>query len=184
MIVFARLYAGTLALVFPLYIKDNGMLKRLSLLLFDLDGTLLDSETALAVGFNRALAQFGVANDIADTTSYYRAWADIQREDFARYLMGEEEFDANRLERTVSLLHLMSGIEPEIYEAQEFLTVLQAEAQAAWMPFEEVSGFFERLHQWHPHVQVAALSNGSKRTEQAKLDAIGLGHMRLLPLSS
>lgn len=155
------------------------MLDRARLLLFDLDGTLLDTETSIALGFNRALAHFGVADDIADTTSCYRAWADLQREDFERYLRGEQAFDSNRLHRTASLLHLMCGVEPELHEAQEFLQVLQDETRKAWLPCADVNGFFDHLSDWYPHLNVAVISNGSKATEQAKLETIGLHDMPL-----
>lgn len=155
------------------------MLDRARLILFDLDGTLLDSDTSIALGFNRALAHFGVANDIADTTSYYRAWSDLQREDFERYLRGEQAFDENRIYRTTSLLHLMSGVQPEPHEAQEFLQVLQDETRKAWLPCSDVNGFFDHLSSWYPHLDVAVISNGSRATEQVKLDAIGLHDMPL-----
>lgn len=155
------------------------MLDRARLLLFDLDGTLLDASTSIALGFNRALARFGVANDIADTTSYYRAWADIQREDFEGYLRGEQEFDQYRMERTSSLLHLMSGVSPEEHEVQEFLEVFQQETSRAWLPCGDVDGFFAHLADWYPHLEVAVISNGSQASEQAKLDAIGLNDMPL-----
>lgn len=150
-----------------------------NLLLFDLDGTLLDSETATLVGFNRAVIEFGFMGELYDSKSYYQAWADIQREDFQRYLAGEQVFDENRLYRTSSLLHLMTGQVQSADKAQRFLETLQSETRKAWAAFAEVDQFFERLGQRFPHLQVAVLSNGSQLTEQKKLDAIGLHDMPL-----
>ena len=59
--------------------RDTGyLLDQANLVLFDLDGTLLDSDTATAVGFNRAVREFGFEGETADTQSFYQAWADIQ----------------------------------------------------------------------------------------------------------
>lgn len=150
------------------------LLERANLVLFDLDGTLLDYDTATAVGFNRAVREFVSIGGLADTQSYFQAWADIQREDFQRYLVGEQAFDENRLYRTSSLLHLMTGREPSAECAQGFLAAFQEETSRAWAPFPEVDSFFERLGERFGHLQVAVISNGSLLTERKKLEAIGL----------
>ncbi|WP_237242604.1 HAD family hydrolase [Rothia nasimurium] len=160
--------------------RDTGhLLAQANLVLFDLDGTLLDNDTATAVGFNRAVRDFGFEGEIEDTQSYFQAWADIQREDFQRYLAGEQVFDENRLFRTSSLLHLMTGEQQRADRAQKFLMTLQDETRKAWSPFAEVDRFFEELGQRYGHLQVAVISNGSQLTEQKKLDAIGLHDMPL-----
>ena len=161
--------------------RDTGyLLGQANLVLFDLESTLLDSDTATAVGFNRAVREFGFEGEIDDTQSYFQAWADIQREDFQRYLAGEQVFDENCLFRTSSLLHLMTGEQQSADRAQKFLATLQEETRKAWAPFAEVDWFFEELGHRFGHLQVAVLSNGPQLTEQKKLDTIGLYDMPLL----
>lgn len=150
------------------------LLNRVSLVLLDVDGTLLDSETSTAIGFSRAVQELGFEGGIADSRPYYQAWADLQREDFHRYLMGEQKFDEHRLHRTQSLLHLMTGEEQSSEVALSFLDTFQKETCLAWLPFDEVESCLAEMQDTFPHVKIVVASNGHQDIERQKLKALGL----------
>ncbi|MFW0111946.1 HAD family hydrolase [Rothia sp. P5766] len=158
----------------------SSLLRRARLLLVDIEGTLLDSETATSLGFYRALQRYGFRGDFAESQALYRVWSDIQREDFQLYLAGEQAFDQHYYQRIASMLNLMTGTAHSQERAEGFLGCFEAHRRQAWVAFDDVEGFMRGLDLYSSHLQVVAVTNGSQALEQAKLDTLGLSDLPLL----
>lgn len=158
----------------------SSLLSRARLLLIDIEGTLLDSETATSLGFYRAVQRYGFQGDLAESQAFYRVWSDIQREDFQLYLAGEQAFDQHYYQRIASMLNLMTGNPHSQEQAEDFLGCFEVHRREAWVAFADVQGFMRGLDLYGSHLQVVAVTNGAQAVEQAKLDALGLSHLPLL----
>lgn len=157
----------------------SSLLRRARLLLIDIEGTLLDSETATSLGFYRAVQKYGFRGGLSESQTFYRVWSDIQREDFQLYLAGEHDFDQHYYQRIASMLNLMTGKSHSQKDAEEFLNCFQMHRQEAWVAFADVAGFIRGLNMHGPNLQVVAVTNGSQDAERAKLDSLGLSDVPL-----
>lgn len=161
-------------------VLKSSLLKRARLLLVDIEGTLLDSDTATSLGFYRAVQTYGFRGGLAESQTFYRVWSDIQREDFQLYLAGEQGFDQHYYLRIASLLNLMVGAPHTEEDAENFLDCFQTRRREAWVAYTDVAGFMRGLNTHCPNLQVVAVTNGAQSVEQAKLDTLGLSGLPLL----
>lgn len=134
--------------------------------LFDLDDTLLDDERATRSGLDRLLARCPGADRVAAS----RAWDDVCREHFPRYVAGELTFDESRAARIRAWADRMEiTVEPGT-ELTWFGTY-RAGYEAGWAAFSDVAACLRDLD----GMPLGVVTNGDGDQQRAKLAAIGLG---------
>ena len=144
------------------------------LVLFDLDGTLVDHESAAAEGVEQWLIGNGWA-EAASIAGLVRDWDAIAERHFAGYRARLTTFQGQRRLRLREFLPRV-GVDasgwPDERLDDVFKTYLVA-YEAAWQSFPDAKPCLGALR----HIaQVAVLSNGDQGQQEEKLSRTGLGH--------
>ncbi|MEV7012314.1 HAD family hydrolase [Streptosporangium sp. NPDC051022] len=142
-------------------------------LLFDLDGTLVDHDTAAATAFTTALETVPGASGV-DHEAARRRWAELERHAMDRYLAGELTFTGQRRLRITTLvaeLGLGTWAEPE---ADAWFAGYLRHYEAAWRVFPDVPASLGALAEEHPGLRLGVLTNGESGQQRDKLRRVGL----------
>jgi SAM-dependent methyltransferase len=144
---------------------NDDMADTLDVVLFDLDDTLLNAETAWRAGVERVLLRCPQAHQ-QDAMS---AWEDAFNEHFPRYLSGELTFEQCRTARIRTWARLTGVSVPSGTELQWFGDYL-AGYSAHWKAFEDVAACLAALD----GLRLGVLTNGEGQQQRAKVAALGL----------
>ena len=132
-------------------------------LLFDLDGTLLDHDSAAATAITRSLPG-------TDPSRVTGRWAELEHEAMDRYLSGELTFNQQRRMRITTLAtELGLGTWDTAHADTWFTEYLKHYQKAAWSAYPDVRPALDRLP-----LPKGVLTNGDNRQQQAKLRHLGL----------
>ncbi|MEV6980048.1 HAD family hydrolase [Sphaerisporangium sp. NPDC051017] len=143
-------------------------------LLFDLDGTLIDHDTAASLALAETLATTSDVPSDLDRDHAARRWKELERHAMDRYAAGELTFLGQRRLRIVSLAaELGLGAWDDTRAEAWFATYLR-HYEAAWRLFPDVRPVLDVLIERHPRVRLGVLTNGDSQQQRHKLRDIGL----------
>jgi putative hydrolase of the HAD superfamily len=131
-------------------------------LLFDLDGTLLDHESASAIAATRSLSG-------SDPAYVIRRWAELEHEVMDRYFAGELTFTEQRRVRIITLAGELGLGTWDTVTADDWFTGYLQHYRAAWRLYPDVRPAIQRL----PY-RLGVLTNGDAEQQRAKLRHLGL----------
>lgn len=156
----------------------------LQAVLFDLDGTLMDHETARAAGLEAHLNGWHPGLAVDELAFLEREWRRLEALHYEEYVRGECTFAEQRRLR-VRGMHAPLGREP----AQELATDAWFDAylrhyRAAWRAFDDVLPTLAALASAYPTAALGVVTNGEGSPQRTKLAAIGLGERFKLVLAS
>lgn len=142
-------------------------------LLFDLDGTLLDHDTAAEVALIKALQRMPGLHDV-DLADARRRWKRIEELAMGRYLAGEITFTGQRRLR-VTLLATELGLGTwDSPRADAWFAGYLHHYESAWRIYPDVRPGLDTLAEQHPHLRLGVLTNGDADQQRKKLLHVGL----------
>ena len=137
------------------------------MIFFDLDGTLLDDETAVARGLDALHARYGATIGV-EREALGHVWLELLDRYFPRFLAGEMSMDDQRRARMRDLFHAGKSLDDEQCDAA-FAVYLDA-YERGWSLYPDVSA---ALAQLSDH-RLGVISNGNNEQQLKKLDCTGL----------
>ena len=141
--------------------------------LFDLDGTLVDHESAAATALTRALRTITEIREV-DLTWARRRWRELEKQVFAEYLSGRVTFVQQRRLRVTGLVNdLGLGGWDETRTDAWFTTYLR-HYEAAWRVYDDVVPALAALAADNPRMRLGVLTNGDADQQRQKLRYVGL----------
>lgn len=144
------------------------MLVRPAAIIFDLDGTLVDDESAVEAGLSAFHAVHGRALGLALPELRLR-WRELFQQHFNRYLSGQVSMQEQRRLRMRDLF-ATSGRCLTDQEADSAFSSYRRAYTAGWRTFPEVPQALDGLHGF----RLAVLTNGNGDQQRAKLAATGI----------
>ncbi|MER7129402.1 HAD family hydrolase [Streptosporangium saharense] len=143
-------------------------------LLFDLDGTLLDHDTAAATAFTTALT--GTTGTGVDHEAARRRWSELERHAMDRYLAGELTFTGQRRLRVTTLFAELGLGVWEAPQADAWFTGYLRHYEAAWRAFPDVAPCLAALaaSAGEP-LRLGIITNGDAAQQREKVERVGLG---------
>ncbi len=137
--------------------------KRYATVLFDLDHTLLDSDTSMAVAYERTMLGFGVDQPWSHHPTFERInaglWGAVERQE-----IGPEEVRTRRFEQLAEALELT--VDPGAM-AERFVHELGANGDL-------YPGVREVLEELRSRVTMAIVTNGIGEVQRARIHRLGL----------
>ncbi|GAA3787536.1 HAD family hydrolase [Sphaerisporangium flaviroseum] len=149
------------------------MALRVQALLFDLDGTLVDHDTAAAAALDEALQTIAGLPDL-DREHLHRRWAELEQHTMDRYLAGELTFTGQRRLRVISLAAELGLGAWDDTQADTWFAGYLRHYEAAWRAYQDVRPALDVLARHHPHVRLGVLTNGDAEQQRRKLTDVGL----------
>ncbi|MFK4085370.1 HAD family hydrolase [Kribbella sp. NPDC020789] len=135
----------------------------LKVVLFDLDGTLVEQEHAAAVAVVEWAAQYGVTGpEVA------KHWAEVSERHYRRYQRRELTFDEQRRERVRKFL----GLQVDDIEADAIFDGYLWRYEAGWRLYDDAIPAVRRVRA--AGLQAVVFTNGNTAHQQQKLDRFGL----------
>lgn len=146
--------------------------------LFDLDGTLVDHESAVAAGLRAWLPAIGVA----PTAAAVAGWLALQEPHLAAWRAGEISFPEQRRRRLRAFLGLHGqGAFPGLHgqgtdgtdaELDELFAGYLVHYERAWRAYDDVAEALALVER--AGLRTAVLTNGTREQQLRKLDRTGL----------
>jgi putative hydrolase of the HAD superfamily len=133
--------------------------------LFDLDGTLVDHESAADAGLRAWLPTLGMA----PTAEVIARWAAVQEPHLAAWRAGEITYPEQRRRRLRDFL-LTDGADAAL---DDIFAGYLAHYEKAWRAYDDVDGALTLTTR--AGLLTAVLTNGSREQQQRKLARTGLG---------
>jgi putative hydrolase of the HAD superfamily len=137
--------------------------------LFDLDGTLLDHERAVAGGLVSWLSTYGVSTE--EINELVPAWFEAEARHYPAWSSGEISVREQRRRRLRDFLPLIGESPPEDALDSAYDEFLRAYAQN-WIAFDDALPALQRISE--AGIKIGVLTNGLQATQSAKLEATGL----------
>jgi putative hydrolase of the HAD superfamily len=141
----------------------------LAAVLFDLDGTLLDHDTASAAAVTSWLSAYGIPQDDIEAAVPY--WQELEQRHYPAWRAGEISFTEQRRRRTRDLFGAL-GIPVQAEDLDAVFTQYLADYEAAWTAFDDAAPALQRIAT--AGLRIGVLTNGDLAQQTAKLTAIGL----------
>jgi putative hydrolase of the HAD superfamily len=142
-------------------------------LLFDLDGTLLDHDTAAEVALIEALQAMSGRHDV-DHAHARRRWKQLEELAMERYLAGEITFTGQRRLR-VTLLTAELGLGTwDAARADAWFAGYLRSYESVWRAYPDVRPGLDALAEQHRHLRLGVLTNGEFDQQRKKLLHVGL----------
>ncbi len=138
-------------------------------MLFDLDGTLLDHESAAAAALRAWLPSYGLSRE--DIEAVIPLWSDLEDRHYRAWRAGEISFQEQRRRRIRDFLPAVGGTVQAGQLAAVFAGYLTG-YEAAWAAFDDAAPALRRIAAAGHRIGV--LTNGDHAQQTAKLAAIGL----------
>lgn len=137
--------------------------------LFDLDGTLLDHETAAAEALLAWVAGYGVTD--IDAELLVARWFELDELHFPVWRRGEISFTEQRRRRTRDFLPSV-GVEVRDEELEEHFGRYLKHYESGWQAFDDAATALRKVAA--AGLKVGILTNGEFAQQTQKLAAIGL----------
>jgi putative hydrolase of the HAD superfamily len=142
--------------------------------LFDLDGTLVDHESATAAALRAWLPSYGLSHE--DIEAAIPLWSDLERRHYPAWRAGQISFSEQRRRRIRDFLPAVgktavgSTVQADRLDAMfaEYLT----RYEAAWAAFDDAAPALRRAAV--AGCRIGVLTNGDHDQQTAKLAATGL----------
>ncbi len=142
---------------------------RLTAVLFDLDGTLLDHQAASIAAVNSWLASYGISQTEIEAVVPY--WFELEQRHYSAWRAGEISFHEQRRRRTRDFFHAV-GITVQARDLDAVFTDYLTGYEAAWTAFDDAAPALHRIAA--TGLRIGVLTNGDHAQQTAKLAAIGL----------
>ena len=142
-------------------------------LLFDLDGTLVDHDTAAAVALDQALQALPDPRHV-DNAHARRRWKQLEEEAMERYLSGELTFTEQRRLRVTSFAAELEMGTWDAPRADAWFAGYLHHYESAWCAYPDVRPMLKTLTEHHRHVRLGVLTNGEADQQRKKLIRVGL----------
>ncbi|MFC4048954.1 HAD family hydrolase [Actinomadura syzygii] len=139
--------------------------------LFDLDGTLVDHDTAAAIALTRAL---GSLSPSLDQTRARRRWKELEEEAVQHYLAGRLTFTEQRRLRITSLASELGLGTWDARRADAWFDGYLRHYESAWRVYPDVRPMLDALAERHPRLRLGVLTNGDADQQREKLRRVGL----------
>ncbi len=145
------------------------MTQRLAVVLFDLDGTLVDHHAATEAALHAWLPAYGLSRD--DIEALRPTWASLEQRHHGAWEAGQISFTEQRRRRIRDFLLVIGHGSPERRLDAVFAEYLAC-YQAAWTAFGDAAPALRRVTA--AGLRTAVLTNGDQVQQTAKLAATGL----------
>jgi len=142
-------------------------------LLFDLDGTLVDHDTACVVALTRALRCL-VDPERVDQAQVRRRWRRLEDEAMERYLSGQLTFTEQRRLRVTSLAAELGLGTWDDARADAWFARYLHHYESAWRTYPDVRPVLTTLTEQHRHLRLGVLTNGDADQQRKKLRRLAL----------
>jgi putative hydrolase of the HAD superfamily len=147
----------------------------LGAVLFDLDGTLMDHDSARAAGFDAHVADWLPGTEAGELARLREEWRRLEAVHYDEYARGECSAAEQRRRRVRALHAALERKPPEEAAADEWFAAYLHHYRAQWQAFEDVLPALRTLAAAHPQAKLGVITNGEGEPQRAKLAAIGLG---------
>ncbi|WP_250006651.1 HAD family hydrolase [Actinoplanes sp. M2I2] len=142
-------------------------------MLFDLDGTLIDHDSAAAVALTRALEATPGLSHLDHERARHR-WRELENLAMDRYLAGDLTFTGQRRLRVTSIAaELGLGTWDNPRTDAWFASYLR-HYEAAWCAYDDVQPALRALAVQRPGLTIGVLTNGDADQQHRKLRRTGL----------
>ncbi|GAB3966762.1 HAD family hydrolase [Actinoallomurus acanthiterrae] len=141
--------------------------------LFDLDGTLIDHDTAASVALARAL-QARPGSRQVDHARARRRWKELEEEAMGRYLSGELTFSEQRRLRAISFAAELGLGVWDAARADAWFAGYLRHYESAWCAYPDVRPALDALTERCRHVRLGVVTNGDADQQRQKLLRVGL----------
>jgi len=145
------------------------VLPRLAAVLFDLDGTLLDHDSAVTAALRAWLPSYGLSQQ--EIEAAIPLWFELDRRHFPAWRSGEISFFEQRRRRMRDFLPAVGRTVPAGQLDGVFAEYL-VYYEAGWAAFDDAAPTLRRVAAAGPRIGV--LTNGDQAQQTAKLAKIGL----------
>ncbi|MEJ5944531.1 HAD family hydrolase [Pseudokineococcus basanitobsidens] len=145
-----------------------------SVVLFDLDGTLVDHDTALREGLIGWLTSQRLATGEECLEQLVQVWDDVAERHFPAFRARDISFQEQRRRRLRDFLPQV-GIDAGRLSEESLDRTFEDclhHYEAAWRPFDDAAPCLEAL----AHLRLAVLSNGDQAQQEDKLRRTHLAH--------
>jgi len=132
---------------------------------FDVDGTLLDDETAIARGLDALHASYGATLGLGRDALGHQ-WQQSLERHFPRFLAGEISMDEQRRARMRDLFGSVTTAE----RCDEAFAVYLDAYENAWAPYDDVHNTLDQLS----NRRLGVITNGNNEQQRKKLERTGL----------
>jgi putative hydrolase of the HAD superfamily len=141
--------------------------------LFDLDGTLVDHESAAATVLSQAL---GTITEIPEVDRAWarRRWQELEKQVFAEYLAGRVTFAQQRRLRVAALVNELGLGSWDETRTDVWFTTYLRHYEAAWRVYDDVVPALAALAVDNPRMHLGVLTNGDADQQHRKLRYVGL----------
>jgi putative hydrolase of the HAD superfamily len=143
--------------------------QRLAVVLFDLDGTLVDHHAATKAALHAWLPGYGLSRD--DIEALESTWATIEQRHHRAWEAGQISFTEQRRRRLRDFLPVI-GQDPPDHRLDAIFAEYLACYQASWTAFDDAAPALARVTA--AGLRTAILTNGDQTQQTAKLAATGL----------
>lgn len=144
------------------------MVFEVSVVMFDLDGTLFDHRGSVVRALDQWLPTFGVEAGPALTA----AWFAAEAEHFSAWCTGEIEFSEQRRRRLRDFLPLLGQAVGTAEDLDRAFAAYLVAYQASWSGFDDARGAMTAVQA--AGLRTAVLTNGATAQQSAKLSHLGL----------
>ncbi|GAA3092086.1 HAD family hydrolase [Streptosporangium carneum] len=142
-------------------------------ILFDLDGTLVDHDTAAASAFTAALKAVAGSAEV-DHEAARRRWSELEHHAMDRYLAGELTFTGQRRLRITTLAAEFGLGSWQEREADAWFAGYLRHYESAWRVFPDVMASLDALVDGRPWLRLGILTNGEAAQQRDKVRRVGL----------
>ncbi|GAB2845973.1 HAD family hydrolase [Lentzea nigeriaca] len=149
------------------------MTRTVKAMLFDLDGTLLDHDTAATTALTQALRATPGLDDV-DHAQAGRRWQELEEAAMNRYLSGQLTFTEQRRLRVISLAAELGLGNWNTTKADAWFANYLNHYESVWSIYPDVRPMLDALNQHHPHLLLGVLTNGDAEQQRKKLETVGL----------
>jgi putative hydrolase of the HAD superfamily len=142
--------------------------------LFDLDGTLMDHDTARAAGLQAHLSEWLPGLDADELVRLEREWQRLEAVHYDEYARGECTFVEQRRRRVQGIHAALERKLTEELTADTWFGSYLRHYRAAWRAFDDVLPVLAALAAARPSLALGVVTNGEGEPQRAKLAAVGL----------
>jgi putative hydrolase of the HAD superfamily len=159
------------------------VLTRPRAVLLDLDGTILDHDAASRAGIMAAMESSGIVYD-GDSATPVARWRELEAEHFQRYLIGELDFEEQRIIRSREFLATFGRVETDRAALLRWFDGYRESYERSWRAFGDVQPFLAGVAALEDAPAIAVVTNGDHEQQASKLVTLGLERLPLFASST